>query len=469
MDMAFDISRASETARAYLRQRRRLMGRYFLAVRLLIGLGVAGYLAIDAMMSPEVLEAPLAVVSYLLANVGIWLVCQTREDCRHTRWLFVGLDLTYVLLIRNFFAFEVLAGPNVTMAGILALALVAYTFYSDPRLTASLVFVSMLAVGASLWAEAAQATGGFSQHYLRATLLMGYLAAFGLVSLGLALFTRQQTLNFLREQQERIEASMEAAVERGRSEHLSELNHLKEEFITVLSHELRTPISPLRSSLELLEEDLKGQPDALDTLDLAREATHQLQHLALDYAQLAEVLTRRDDHNASQPLNVRLASLVDVLVKNRDAAKRTRRKGLDELAVIADPYLLGGALTALLRRADLLTPDDQRFTVRGHADDSEERVVLEVNDPGNEIDDAINDQLDDPFSFSEERAYYTPNSGLELILAHHAIEQLGGALRVESAPGEGTTVVCSLPAARPDAEWLDDDQLHFQSGVLRTA
>ncbi len=130
----------------------------------------------------------------------------------------------------------------------------------------------------------------------------------------------------------------------------------------------------------------------------------------------------------------------------------------DDLVVCTDPRLFGGALLALMRRAEVHTSMGDTITVRGYNDNGE--VVMAIHDPSSFLEEQIIASLDDPFALSNERAFSTqPNTGLELILAHHSLRRLGGSLQIESSPNDGTTVHCTVPGQQADTRWLSDAQL----------
>jgi K+-sensing histidine kinase KdpD len=161
---------------------------------------------------------------------------------------------------------------------------------------------------------------------------------------------------------------------------------------------------------------------------------------------------------------VRLNDLLTLL--QEQSVKPTRIVGnIDDLVVCTDPRLFGGALLALLRRAELHTPQDDAITVRGYRDNGE--VVMSIHDPASFLEEQALASLDDPFALSDERAFSTqPTTGLELILARHSMRRLGGTFQIESNPTFGTTVHCTVPGRQSGARWLSDAQLRQELGAL---
>ena len=272
-----------------------------------------------------------------------------------------------------------------------------------------------------------------------------------------------QLMRFSIEQHKRTKAAVSTAVERSRRERLEELNKLKQDFITVISHELRNPITPLLSSLDILDAELSEDGNPNEMLTIARESAARVQRIITDYTRLAELITMDDDNLLRW--NVHLNDLLSVL--QEQSPKQTRVIGnFKDLVICTDPRLFGGALLALMRRAEHHTPQDGAITVRGYRDKKGE-VIMSIHDPSSFLEEQAIARLDDPFALSNERAFsLQPNTGLELILARHSMRRLGGGLQIDSSPNLGTTVHCTVAGKQSDARWLSDAQLRQELATL---
>ncbi|MFQ5568270.1 MAG: sensor histidine kinase [Rhodothermales bacterium] len=444
----------------FLGQRRAYLDSWFLLVRIALGLGLISYLILDAVGTGFGLPVSvLLVTSYLLANIGVRIACSS--GFQHTRWVYAGLDLVAFLLLRHLFQFEVMVDANATMVGCFTLLLVAYTLYSDPRLSGFMALATLAGTVLTLWIDAIRQSPpeasllsvmlAYRTHPLRALLLFSYLGSICLVTHRLAHRLYTQLLRYNVEHQKRTRAAVASAAERARRERLEKLNQLKRDFITVLSHELRTPMTPLLTSLGVLKEEFSRE-----ILEIAVDSAAQLQRLMDDYIQLAELLTLEDE--SLQRLNMPLADIMTVL-RTRTSHRDFVMDGLGDLVVCTEPRLLGGTLLALMRRAELLTPADHPIVIRGAAEN--DTVTLAFHDPANHLEPQVIESLDDPFALSDERAFFSPSTGLELTLARHALRRIGGTLHIESTPEDGTTIRCTLPGSHAEAPWLDDAQFRF--------
>ena len=208
------------------------------------------------------------------------------------------------------------------------------------------------------------------------------------------------------------------------------------------SHELRTPVTALRTNAELLlaREDLPaGQRRAL--LGDVVGQTEELSALVADLIELA-----RGEGAAEEVQDVRLDALV------AEAVERARRHApglewsatLEPLAVDGVPERLGRAVNNLLDNAAKHSPPGGvvDVTLRGGA--------LTVRDHGPGVPEAELPLLFDRF-FRASNARDQPGSGLGLAIVKQVAERHGGTVGAHAAPGGGLEVRLVLPDARfPD-------------------
>ncbi len=456
--------------RKFLVQRRAYTDSWFFLMRVLIGLGVIGYLAVDAVLSGKGEVAGVLWISgYVLANIAVHVIGNT--GFQYARWCYAGMDFFSILLLRHHFQLDALLDPNATMIGLFSLMLIAYVHYSDIRLTSVMVVVVLIVTVLTLWINVLymipqespllSSVASYYAHPIPALLLLSFLAGVSVTTHRLVHRLYAQLLRFSLEQHKRTKAAVVSAVERSRRERLEELNQLKHNFITVISHELRNPITPLLSSLDILDGELGEASSSHELLGIARESAGRIQRIITDYTKLAELVTL-DDENLLR-WNVRLNDLVELLQEQTSKPPRLLGR-FEDLVVCTDPRLLGGALLALMRRAEMLTPTDDVITLRGYRENGS--VIMSIHDPASFLEEQAIASLDDPFALSAERAFSSQNTGLELILARHSIRRLGGALQIDSYPDRGTTVHCTLPGKQNNARWLNNGQLRNELGAI---
>lgn len=216
----------------------------------------------------------------------------------------------------------------------------------------------------------------------------------------------------------------------------------KSDFLSALSHELRTPLQAITGFTELL-----------GTLDLTPERrAAALQHIG---GASAHILALVDDvldiaaieagalplHRAAVDLGGLVGEVVDLL-----------RPLAEERGVRLDGSSAQGTVLADLRRLRQVLINLVTNGVRYNHPGGWVRVgtgpgAVRVADSGPGIPDELVERLFVPFDRLGADTGPEPGAGLGMVLARGLTEAMGGSLRVQSAPGRGTTVLVSLPVS----------------------
>ncbi|NLG63908.1 MAG: HAMP domain-containing histidine kinase [Candidatus Cloacimonetes bacterium] len=238
------------------------------------------------------------------------------------------------------------------------------------------------------------------------------------------------------------------------SQRLQELDRMKAEFMSIATHELKTPINVISGYAELLDERLLGEITDKQEVAVAsiREQTRTLSQLVnelLDVSRLEAGGLRLE----IQAVPVR--DLIDSVQRAFDVL--CRQKGIDlEVdialnvpdAIPADAIRLRDqVLGNLMSNAIKFTPEGGsiRVSVRRAPDNF---IVIEVSDTGSGIPDDQRPHIFDKYYQVGEAARST-GAGLGLAIANDVVEAHGGRIEVESEVGKGTLFRVWLPA-RPE-------------------
>jgi signal transduction histidine kinase len=237
---------------------------------------------------------------------------------------------------------------------------------------------------------------------------------------------------------------------------LEEAAKLKSEFISIASHELRTPISVIKGYRDLLEEGKLGpiEPRQKQALETIRGCLAQLTRIAEHATQIAQVRSERLELAIEEQA---IGPLLDVAVGTAQAAAPNRRVKLEvqvdgKLDAQVDGPRLTQAVTHLVSNGIRFTPDDGSVVVRAYA--SEEMLHIEVKDDGPGIpEESIPRIFDDGHAVRSSTNHHSSDSlefnsgglGLGLGITRGIVEAHGGTISVESEPGKGSRFEIRIP------------------------
>ena len=234
------------------------------------------------------------------------------------------------------------------------------------------------------------------------------------------------------------------------STQLAELDKLKAEFVSVASHELKTPINVILGYLQLMQEGIYG-PLSAKQVEILATIEAQGRTLARLAAQLLDVTRFEAGGGRIEPRPVRLATLLDdlerafhVLAVQRAVEFRVvLADGLpDEVQWDADR--INEVMGNLLANAFKFT--GAGGTVELSAAPSDGDVRIEVRDSGAGIPPSQLPHIFEKFYQADnQRAASAAGSGLGLAIAKEIVEAHRGHIRCDSVLGQGTTFTLLLP------------------------
>jgi len=231
---------------------------------------------------------------------------------------------------------------------------------------------------------------------------------------------------------------------------LSAADRRKDEFLATLSHELRNPLAPMRSALEVLKLRRDGAAPDARLLSVFERQLHHLTHLVDD---LMEVSRITQDKMALRREPVDLTALVRAAVGDTAGLMEHARHRLDldlparPVMVDADPTRINQAVVNLLTNAAKYTPDGGRILL--HLGVQEGAAVLAVRDNGIGLPAHALATVFDMFSQLEPALERSRGGlGIGLSLVKGIVELHGGAIAAASeGEGKGSCFTVRLPLA----------------------
>jgi two-component system, chemotaxis family, CheB/CheR fusion protein len=246
---------------------------------------------------------------------------------------------------------------------------------------------------------------------------------------------------------------------RAANEKLAEADQRKNEFLAMLSHELRNPLTPVSNSLYVLERAAPGSEQARHAQAVIGRQVEQLARLVDDLLDVTRI-TRNKIHLQRRPLD--LNDLVLRTIEDHRSlfeAKRVRletRLSADPLPISGDDARLAQVVGNLLQNAAKFTPAGGEVSVSTAAAAARGRVALWIVDTGVGIEPTMLGRLFQPFMQADATLDRSMGGlGLGLALVKGLVELHGGEVCAHSdGPGHGTQFVVELPL---DARAADDE------------
>jgi two-component system phosphate regulon sensor histidine kinase PhoR len=228
---------------------------------------------------------------------------------------------------------------------------------------------------------------------------------------------------------------------------LKELQRRNAEFVSSVSHEIKTPLASIKAYVELLADNEADDDTAREEyLQVVNSQADRLQRLVDNLLNLARIEAGVVEVN-KQPLSLNdvLAEALNVVAHAAEDRRITLVPDLSELflGVVADRDMILQTAINLLSNAVKYTPQGGTVTLRSRLNGHQ--VQFEVSDTGVGLSVEDCRRVFDKFYRVKKDQKMASGTGLGLALAKHIVEDVhGGALTVESTLGKGSTFSITL-------------------------
>ncbi len=234
------------------------------------------------------------------------------------------------------------------------------------------------------------------------------------------------------------------------SRQLAELDKLKAEFVSIASHELKTPINVILGYLQLMQEGVYG-PLTEKQLPVTKTIEAQARTLSRLATQLLDVSRFEAGGGRIDPRPIKLGAMLEelertfhVLAVQRGVNFRVSRdEGLPE-EVLWDWERINEVTGNLLSNAFKFTPADG--TIELTATPANGRIQIQIHDTGAGIPESQLPHIFEKFYQADnQRSASAKGTGLGLAIAKEIVEAHHGVIKCESTVGEGTRFTILLP------------------------
>ena len=232
-------------------------------------------------------------------------------------------------------------------------------------------------------------------------------------------------------------------------EQMLKLNRMKSEFVSIASHQLRTPLSAIRWETELLLSKYRKsvsakQQKSIKNIDmLSSRMTHLVNDL-LDVARIDQdkLIIKKKSMDISLPIN-------EIVAENKQLAKSKHIEIIFDAKkkmplVFADPEKIRVVIENLFNNAIKYTIDYGKIEIK--LSENGNMLICAVKDSGIGIPAEQHKRIFEKFFRSDNVArYQTEGTGLGLYIAKNIIEQMGGKIWFESMENSGSIFSFSIP------------------------
>ena len=229
---------------------------------------------------------------------------------------------------------------------------------------------------------------------------------------------------------------------------------MKTDFVNNMTHELKTPISTISMTSEMLmKENIRSDPGrVLSYADIIFNENQRLKNQVDQVLQVA-ILERRDyklkmSRFDLHELITQVSGRFDLAVTER-GGRILKRLNAANATVEADKNHISGVLTNLLDNANKYSPDKPDITVSTHS--NRKGVFLTVEDQGIGMTERdVKDIFKKFHRISTGDLHDVKGFGIGLYYVKSIISAHKGYINVKSKPGKGSTFVVWLPYKTPD-------------------
>lgn len=225
-----------------------------------------------------------------------------------------------------------------------------------------------------------------------------------------------------------------------------ELNELKTKFLSLVSHEFKTPLSGILTSSVLLSkykltEEQEKRNKHIKTIS---DKVDYLNNILNDFLSLEKLETGKLTYNFN---NFKLSKVVDEVVYNANMILKKDQyikypDNIDDLSLYQDEKIVELILTNLVNNAIKYSPENTVITIS--VEQNENLTTIQVIDRGIGIPQNDQKHIFERY-FRAENAINTPGTGIGLNIVKNHLEKLGGAISFESEEQKRTTFTIIIP------------------------
>lgn len=228
----------------------------------------------------------------------------------------------------------------------------------------------------------------------------------------------------------------------------------KSQFLSNMSHDIRTPINAIFGIAQLMEHDKKDPEKLDDHIEKLKSASKHLLSLINDVLDMSKIESTQVDLN-QEAINLpsQIAQIESIIEPQIEARKQKFSVQIHEIShenLIGDAVRLNQSLINLLSNAVKYTPNGGSIildlTEKKCAEVNYARFVFSVTDTGCGMTPEFIERIFEPFTRAENSVTNkVQGTGLGMAITKKIVDMMGGSISVESKLGEGSCFTVSIP------------------------
>jgi PAS domain S-box-containing protein len=225
-----------------------------------------------------------------------------------------------------------------------------------------------------------------------------------------------------------------------------QLSEIKSRFVSMASHEFRTPLSTVLSSASLLEKykTTEEQEKRSRHIDKIKNSVRHLNDILEDFLSLGKLDEGKvESHAGDFELKTFMKDIIDEMqgLLKKDQQIKLNYEG--DATIFSDKKLLKNILINLITNAIKFSGEGTKINMETKVDN--ESAVVAIADQGIGIAEDDQEHLFSSF-FRGANAINIQGTGLGLHIVKRYIDLLGGSIQLKSELGQGTTITLTIPA-----------------------
>ena len=239
--------------------------------------------------------------------------------------------------------------------------------------------------------------------------------------------------------------------------YLQELEQLKSNFVSLISHDLKTPLAKIQGVVDRLKKTSDCTESSKEDFNALEDYTNELNRYIQSILKVMRVESRDFQINkTSTDLNEMIEEVVKSLRPLAEVKELALNLNLEPLFLVdLDATLIREVIHNLIENAIKYSPENKQITITSFETQDNE-IGFQVQDQGEGIPPDEVSSVWGKFVRGQSQSHKSKGTGLGLYLVKYFVELHAGRVTLQSVVGQGTTVGFFLPLQTVDSEDLPE-------------